>query len=255
MNLKDLVKDEYSTLEEKVQTQLIQEKPSQVVLQILTAFEEWLSISGIQDMNYWNGNTTKELLKNVFYSKNDITNFTTQLPLIEQRVIYQKNNMWKSNFSRAGIFLSSLINFYYEKNNTENNTEEIILFLKGLEKPISYIGYHNAFAHILIHGDSGICLGTSMTDGEITLLGSTCTEGGSSHAGQNMKGGILHLPNARNACSYMSGGKIHIKRATGILGWKMEGGEIYISESYEKISEDCKGKIYFKGKLIHGEEE
>lgn len=167
------------------------------------------------------------------YSTSDVENFSLALAVAQ----FQDEERFGG---KAGLFLSALIN--------NGKDTDYIIHTVHLTLPLYRIGYKNT-KNIIVNGDAGIIIGSSMEGGSITVNGNA-----GNRVGNSMKGGTITVKGDAGAevgCS-MNGGIVTVEGNAGeAVGNYMKSGEIRIGGEIESISKLMRhGKIYHKGKLL-----
>ncbi len=234
MKLREQIEKEYADLQEKEIIKDTFTNKSPGLNLILEKYEKFFSptvtfLSGSERMYKY----AKSLIKNVDFTKEDITHFSFHLEKFTNHLF----------FGEVGIFISALINQNYEINRSQ---KEYILHTSATEKLINRIGYENNGAHILVVGNVGDFTAHGMRRGKITVQGKA-----ESHLGYFIEGGILEIEQARCflGCQ-MNGGKIYVNHAGGMVGHGMHSGEIHIKTDYASFGEEVKGTIFYRGEKI-----
>jgi len=141
--------------------------------------------------------------------------------------------------TKAGLFLSALIN--------NSRDVDVVIHTAHLTEQIGWLGYHNT-KNIIVEGDIGDSLGSSMESGSITVDGSagdflgSWMKGGSitvkGDAGeepgfQMFEGKIIVEGNSGNSVgSFMIGGSISVGGNAGDrVGQSMTGGSVIVEGS------------------------
>jgi len=141
-----------------------------------------------------------------------------------------------------GIYLSFLMNNHPDNRFTLN--------LSNCPNPPCNMGFMNNGNSIIVRGDVGSYLGSSMESGLITLDGNAGT-----HVGENMQGGkIIVLGNADQSLGFNAHrGKITINGyADKYIGTYAKGVRIDLNGDYNGfcIGDGSRADIYHKGKPI-----
>ncbi len=283
MNLDKILTEEYQTVSGADILENKKEK-NESEAKLLDTFLYWLDYNTNRLINYDYRSVSDRMRekkhRTVFYSKEDIKNFSIAMCMYEDHPY----------FIESGIFLSYLVNQHYKQNKTsmilesknksekknneknqktncnrateyeprtnnqkkekKNDTYEIITehFSKGIDN----LGYKNIGAHVHITGNAGNYLGADMIDGSIFLTGNA------ESVGDLMTGGTISVQDTMNAGFGMKKGNIYIRRNTyESVGEEMNGGTIHINGEivsllslerlYEKIRDNMgKGEIYHK---------
>jgi formylmethanofuran dehydrogenase subunit C len=199
-----------------------------------------------------NYNKAIELISNLNYSSEDITEFSRNLIQIQDDPDFEY---------KAGIFISALIN--------KSNEDEFKIVTKG-SKSMSYLGYKNT-KKIVIDGDAGDMLGYKMSNqnSKITVLGNAGDSVGKEmnggfivvqgdagdRIGEKMKNGsIIVIGDAGFVVGKeMENGFIRIDgSARRGVGYEMKGGQISITNKtpINFISTNCSGEIWYEYKLF-----
>jgi len=166
-----------------------------------------------------------EKLNSINYSLKDIEDLC---PVIE------------GDEDKIGIYISAAINKIIK------DGEEVRLNFGN--RKINFLGMYLSRGKVIVEGDAGYYVGYEMDGGNINVEG-----GASYYVGREMKGGSIYIKGnaGDDVGEEMKGGTISIGGNAGkCVGDFSEGGEIRIEGNYKSIGENCKAKIYHKGKLI-----
>ncbi len=224
MNLTKITQEEYEHLEE--QKVVSPSKESSAINKLMNIYKRWEEKNTaffedelFVDIPYLSAR--KMLQKNLFYTSQDITVFSSQLV----------QSLKEDESIKIGVFVSALINNHYAK--TKQKEAYIVITEDSDLKDVQFLCYKNNGATVHIEGDCWSDLCSHMKKGKITITGNAgyC-------AGTSMKGGTL------TAFSALSG-----------LGQFMQGGTIYITGDCEKFSHLTSithegGNIIYLGKKI-----
>jgi glutamate synthase domain-containing protein 3 len=160
-----------------------------------------------------------ERIRGLEYSAKDIEAFSITMAQFQDEEFFP---------NKAGFFLSALINSCQD--------DRFIIHTKHLDRPIHSLGINNTKI-ILVKGDVGTSVGSTMTDGRITVEGNA-----DSMVGIYMKGGVIVIKGDAVSAS---------GDCVTWLGEYMTGGEIRVHGDYDLVSENIiHGKIYHKRRLL-----
>ncbi len=173
------------------------------------------------------------------FEKKDIINLCYAIS--EYQDIFKASG--KNDFSDFGYILSQLINIHH-KITREN---DYLIKTDHLIEPLSYLGFENNGAHIIIKGNTGYDTCKNMKSGTVEIFGNAL-----SHFGYRMRGGNVILNgNAEDRVGEeLIEGTIEIKGSVkNHLGNQASGGTIIVEKNAGAFvgSEMGEAKIIVKG--------
>ncbi len=212
-------------------------------------FEAWEKIGTFCMLgNFDDGySTIRRDIKHLRCSSGDIEAFSLRMTALQHQERFR---------TKAGLFLSALINNCTEK--------EITVHTSDLSRGIYLLGFRNS-RNVTVDGDVGEYAGDSMLGGSMLIQGKAdlflghgmsggrmiVRQDSNGKVGSSMRGGeiIAHGSVQTDIGDDMIGGRIHvIGDVLGRAGSLMEGGEILVDGGLGEIASDArKGRIFHNG--------
>ncbi len=262
MNLTEIIRREYGTVEENIHN--VAKIDGKLFEQFFQIYSSVQNTEGIVNHSYYDSLYEtiweKIMTEHFSYTPEDICSIS----ILGTTFSDQEN---------IGFFLSCLINIHYE-----NTKYSGIYHLRTKEYscPIRALGIHTDGARIVIEGDVGNECGKLMQAGSLFVEGNSidemCGTKIFSHIGSEMQGGLLKISGNADIVGYgMKGGLLYIggnaksqvggrmqdgyifvqKNVFGSVGFGMEGGTITVKgDVLEPVGQEMiNGEIHINGSL------
>ncbi len=234
MKLDNLLEKEYQNIHNKEISKISHTDNSSAIIELYEKF--------VENENIKNNTHDAYLLAKKMIEDFSCTYTIEDITLASFAIIEDITSNIVDNYT--GIFLTSLIQVHYDRNQTKDS---YLLITDPNKRVLHTFGYELNGPSIQIQGSIGFYLGLRLQSGLITVFGNV-----SSECGTQMKGGTICLKGDifGSIGHGMENGTIIVsKNADEYVGTKMRGGTIIVKENAQNFvgNEMQGGKIHIYG--------